>query len=73
MITYKAQQDHWQPTRPFFLVLAVAGNDVFDHLMPALHYTVGFRVIGWCDFTANHKKLALLASIGECELRSLVG
>ena len=41
--------------------------------MPALDYTVGFRMIGWCGFTVNPKQLALLAPIGGCELRPSVG
>ena len=30
--------------------------------MPALHYTVGFGMIGWCGFTVNPKLSILLLS-----------
>ena len=49
----KAQQDHRQPTQPILVVLAVAGNAIFECPMPALHYTVGLGKTGWCGFTAN--------------------
>ena len=51
----KAQKDHWQPTRPFFIVLAVAGNSIFEHVIPAHHYTIGFGMIGLGGLTANFK------------------
>ena len=69
----KAQQGHWQPVRPLFVVLAVPGNGIFEHTMPAFCYTIGFRMIGWRGLTVNCEYLALLAPIGGCKLRSSVG
>ena len=36
----KAQKDHWQPTLAIIVVLAVAGNGIFERPMPADHYTL---------------------------------